>query len=159
MQQNWVFLSVCVRQAIRSGLWCFSLLYHLFYCSPRWFSGAQVFERKCWAADLWTLNMSSSTVHSIIKRFWEYRELSSTPINIGRLWFFVIEYLNTYQHNGKPNTAAITIQWVCRKYIFVAELSSPNLSPVESIWHIMKWKIQQRHLTLDVRGLNKSDRF
>ncbi len=46
------------------------------------------------------------------------------------------------QDNAKPYTAAITTAWLRSRRVWV--LNWPDLSPIENIWHITKWKIRQR---------------
>ncbi len=51
------------------------------------------------------------------------------------------------QDNAKPHTAAITTAWLRSRWVRVLNwpACSPDLSPIENIWHIIKWKIHQRH--------------
>ncbi len=47
--------------------------------------------------------------------------------------------------NAKPHTAAITTAWLrSRRVRMNWPACSPVLSPIENIWHIIKWKIRQR---------------
>ncbi len=50
------------------------------------------------------------------------------------------------QDNAKPHTAAITTAWLHSRRVWVLNwpACSPDLSPIENIWHIIKWKIRQR---------------
>ncbi len=50
------------------------------------------------------------------------------------------------QDNAKPHTAAITTAWLHSRRVQVLNwpACSPDLSPIENIWHIIKWKIRQR---------------
>ncbi len=50
------------------------------------------------------------------------------------------------QDNAKPHTAAITTARLCSRRVRVLNwpASSPNLSPTENIWRIIKRKIRQR---------------
>ncbi len=50
------------------------------------------------------------------------------------------------QDNAKPHTAAITTAWLCSRRVRVLNWTacSPDLSPVENIWRIIKRKIRQR---------------
>ncbi len=50
------------------------------------------------------------------------------------------------QDNAKPHTAAITTARLCSRRVRVLNwpASSPNLSPIENIWRIIKRKIRQR---------------
>ncbi len=50
------------------------------------------------------------------------------------------------QDNAKPHTAAITTAWLRSRRVRVLNwpACSPDLSPVENIWRIIKWKIKQR---------------
>ncbi len=50
------------------------------------------------------------------------------------------------QDNAKPHTAVITTAWLCSRRVRVLNwpASSPDLSPTENIWRIIKRKICQR---------------
>ncbi len=50
------------------------------------------------------------------------------------------------QDNAKPHTAAITTAWLHSRRVRVMNwpACSPDLSPIENIWRIIKWKIRQR---------------
>ncbi len=50
------------------------------------------------------------------------------------------------QDNAKPHTAAITTAWLRSRRVCVLNwpACSPDISPIENIWHIIKWKIHQR---------------
>ncbi len=50
------------------------------------------------------------------------------------------------QDNAKLHTAAITTAWLCSRRVRVLNwpTCSPDLSPIENIWHIIKRKICQR---------------
>ncbi len=50
------------------------------------------------------------------------------------------------QDNAKPHTAAITTAWLRSRRVRVLNwpACSPDLSPIENIWHIIKLKICQR---------------
>ncbi len=50
------------------------------------------------------------------------------------------------QDNAKPHTAVITTAWLRSRRARVLNWSacSPDLSPIENIWHIIKRKIRQR---------------
>ena len=52
-----------------------------------------------------------------------------------------------FQHdNARPHTASITTSWLCRRRIRVLKwpACSPDLSPIENIWCIIKRKMRQR---------------
>ncbi len=50
------------------------------------------------------------------------------------------------QDNAKPHTAAITTAWLRSRRVQVLNwpACSPDLSPIENIWRIIKWKKRQR---------------
>ncbi len=50
------------------------------------------------------------------------------------------------QENAKLHAAAITTAWLRSRRVRVLNwpTCSPDLSPIENIWHIIKWKISQR---------------
>ncbi len=50
------------------------------------------------------------------------------------------------QDNATPHTVAITTAWLHSKRVRVLNwpACSPDLSPIENIWHIIKRKIHQR---------------
>ena len=52
------------------------------------------------------------------------------------------------QDNAKPHSARVTTAWLRSKRVRVLDwpACSPDLSPIENVWHIMKRKIQQRRL-------------
>ena len=49
------------------------------------------------------------------------------------------------QENAKPHTASITTAWLQRRRVQMLNwpACSPDLSPTENIWHIIKWKKPQ----------------
>ncbi len=52
-----------------------------------------------------------------------------------------------FQHdNARPHTASITTSWLCSRRIRVLKwpVCSPDLSPIENIWRIIKRKMRQR---------------
>ncbi len=52
-----------------------------------------------------------------------------------------------FQHdNARPHTASITTSWLRRRRIRVLKwpACSPDLSPIENIWRIIKRKMRQR---------------
>uniref|UniRef100_A0A9J8C7U4 Tc1-like transposase DDE domain-containing protein n=1 Tax=Cyprinus carpio carpio TaxID=630221 RepID=A0A9J8C7U4_CYPCA len=52
-----------------------------------------------------------------------------------------------FQHdNARPHTASITTSWLRRRRIWVLKwpACSPDLSPIENIWRIIKRKMRQR---------------
>ncbi len=61
------------------------------------------------------------------------------------------------QDNAKPHTVAITTAWLRSRRVRVLNwpVSSPDRSPIETIWHISKIKIRQRLKTICSSG-NKS---
>uniref|UniRef100_A0A803JHS9 Paired domain-containing protein n=1 Tax=Xenopus tropicalis TaxID=8364 RepID=A0A803JHS9_XENTR len=50
------------------------------------------------------------------------------------------------QDNARPHSASITTSWLCRRRIRVLKwpVCSPDLSPIENIWRIIKRKVRQR---------------
>ncbi len=57
-----------------------------------------------------------------------------------------------FQHdNARPHTASITTSWLRRRRIRVLKwpACSPDLSPIENIWRIIKRKMQQRPKTAE----------
>ncbi len=50
------------------------------------------------------------------------------------------------QDNAKRHTVAITTAWICSRRVRVLNwpACSPDLSPIENIWRIIKRKIHQR---------------
>ncbi len=50
------------------------------------------------------------------------------------------------QDNAKPHTETITTAWLRSRRVWVLNwpACSLDLSPIENIWHIIKWKIRQR---------------
>ncbi len=54
------------------------------------------------------------------------------------------------QENAKPHTAAITTAWLCSRRVRVLNwpACSPDLSPIENIWSVIKRKSQRRPQTL-----------
>ncbi|GBN13911.1 Transposable element Tcb1 transposase [Araneus ventricosus] len=50
------------------------------------------------------------------------------------------------QDNAGPHTAKITKTWLRKKRVPVLEgpAASPDLSPIENIWRILKWNMAQR---------------
>uniref|UniRef100_A0AAY5JYK7 Tc1-like transposase DDE domain-containing protein n=1 Tax=Esox lucius TaxID=8010 RepID=A0AAY5JYK7_ESOLU len=55
------------------------------------------------------------------------------------------------QDNAKPHSAHITTAWHCSKRVQVLNwpVCSPDLSPIENIWRIMKLKILQTRQTVE----------
>uniref|UniRef100_A0AAR2IMB0 Tc1-like transposase DDE domain-containing protein n=1 Tax=Pygocentrus nattereri TaxID=42514 RepID=A0AAR2IMB0_PYGNA len=47
------------------------------------------------------------------------------------------------QDNAKPHSARVTTAWLRSKRVLDWPACSPNLSPIENVWHIMKRKIRQ----------------
>ncbi len=57
-----------------------------------------------------------------------------------------------FQHdNARPHTASITTSWLRRRRIRVLKwpACSPDLSPIENIWRIIKRKMRQRPKTVE----------
>ncbi|KAL6463867.1 hypothetical protein MHYP_G00282580 [Metynnis hypsauchen] len=50
------------------------------------------------------------------------------------------------QDNAKPHSARVTTAWLHSKRVRILDwpACSPDLSPIENVWRIMKHKIQQR---------------
>ncbi len=49
------------------------------------------------------------------------------------------------QDNARPHTAAITTSWLCSGRVRVnSPACSPDISPIENIWRVIKRKIHQR---------------
>ena len=50
------------------------------------------------------------------------------------------------QDNARPHSARVTIVWFCRHRVCVLDwlACSPDLSPIENIWRIMKGRIRQQ---------------
>ncbi len=63
-----------------------------------------------------------------------------------RATYAPLQITSFQQDNAKSHTAAITTAWLHRRRVQLLNwpACSPDLSPIENIWHIIKRKIRQR---------------
>ncbi len=77
------------------------------------------------------------------ERYMKFLEQHMLP---SRWWLFQGRPCVFQQDNAKPHTAAVTTAWLRSRRVRVLNwpACSPDLSPTENIWHIIKRKIPQR---------------